>query len=179
MKRSKYVDLRSTDALVILAPVLCPVLALIHGLIGSGTWADSLDAWRGEYIGKFFDFPVNPWKGLLPTFGGLLLGYIVSLVLTLSVARSVRQNSSFYRLRLVIGGGLLMVGALVFFYSMVYASLAYLFFIDLRLGGAIWPNSLELTIVLTLIVFFVNTYYLLKIGSEPGDEKIEQTSEAD
>jgi hypothetical protein len=172
-KRSIHIDLRPIDALVILAPMLCPVLALVHGLIGSGTWHTSLDAWRGGYVHPVFGIPIYPWRELLPTLGGLLLGYAGSLVLALSVTRSLSRNSPFYRLRLIIGVGLLIVGALVFFYSMVYASIAYLSFIDLRLGGFIWPNSRELMIALTLIVFLFNAYYLLKTGSESGDEIIE------
>ena len=122
MKQNRHIGYRFTDILVILAPILCPVLALIHGLVGSGTWHDSLDAWRGEYIGPFFDFPVNPWKELLPTFGGLLLSYIIFLTLALGIARNINRNSLFYRLRRVIGLALVLVGALVFFYSMIYAS---------------------------------------------------------
>jgi hypothetical protein len=177
-KQNKHIDYRFNDVLVILAPLLCPVLALIHGLIGSGTWADSLDAWRGEYIGPFFDFPVNPWRDLLPTLGGLLLGYIVSLVLALGIARSISRNSLFCRLRLIIGIGLAVVGALVFFYSMLYTSLAYLFFIDLRLGGIIWPNSLGLMIALTLIVFLVNAYYLIKTSADSNNEITGQAPKA-
>jgi hypothetical protein len=179
MKRRKHIDLRSTDALVILVPVLCPVLALIHGLIGSGTWHTSLDAWRGGYVHPVLGVPMYTWEELLPTLGGLLLGYIVSLVLALGIARSINRNSPFYRLRLIIGIGLAVVGALAFFCSMVYASLAYLFFIDLRLGGIISPNSTELMIALTLIVFLADAYYLIKASADSSNKITRQAPTAD
>lgn len=161
MSPGRSVPIHFRDAAVIVVFCCVPVLVLVHGLAASGTWDDSIDAWLGRYESPFMvGSYVNPWLDFLPALCGLVACYVIVSWLGLGVAKYAKPGSRFFRLRLIIGLALTLLGSVFFLLSTFYASLSYSFF-----GDYIFPFpyfSPGLSCVLSLIVLSVNAYRVVR-----------------
>ena len=107
-KIASSVSTLSKEIVVVLVLSLLPVLALNYTLVATGIWSVSIDAWRGKFdwYGLFY----NPWLDFLPMFFTAELGFILLSYAGLTVVRHIKLSSPIYRLRLVIGLALTLLG---------------------------------------------------------------------
>jgi hypothetical protein len=110
---------------------ILPAVVLVIGLMRAGCLGEALLALRGSYLSH--GVPDNPWVEFVPYFG-LPLAAFIGLSWALSV---VLRCSWPVPLRLAIGVLVVSLASVAYGWSMVLASLAYLWFQDLLVIGDI------------------------------------------
>jgi hypothetical protein len=129
-------NMQIKDLVVSLALFLLPVVFLALSLATSGYWSSVLDALLGRYA--VYGVPSNPWREWLPFFLLAEFAFVLPSCLAIVLVRGL--GSSF--LGLVTNVCLNLLASVAFGFSMVLASIFYLWFWGPQIVGSVGSSFL-------------------------------------
>ncbi|MCP4596586.1 hypothetical protein [Neptuniibacter sp.] len=145
---------------------LLPILTLVFTLIRSDRLKDAVSALKNEYF--ILGVPSNPWQEFLPLFSSTILAFIGFSWLVGFIARN--SQSSWWKLPASIL--LIILAAVAFGLSMVFASLFHLWFQHAPIIGSLGSSSLFwVSFGLSLVVLIIGVWTTATERTEVGSLK--------